>query len=68
MKIQLSELKRIIREVLEEEAGVPGKFFPYSGNPVTGEEVHSMDKGGLGQKKSARKRMKFSKKTKQTKR
>lgn len=50
MKIQLSQLRRIIREVLQEEAGVPGKFFPTSGEPVTGDEIDSMDKGGLGQK------------------
>ncbi len=56
MKIQLSQLRRIIREVLEEEAGVPGKFFPVSGEPVTGDEIGSMGKGGLGQKPKKSKR------------
>jgi hypothetical protein len=48
MKIQLSQLRRIIRETLEEQAWVPGRWYPSSGEPVDDEEVHTMAHGGLG--------------------
>jgi hypothetical protein len=47
MKIRLSELRRIIREVLEEEAGVPGHLVPGSSG-MSGEAVHSTEHGGMG--------------------
>ena len=48
MKIRLSELRRIIREVLEEEAGVPGHLVPGSSGPMSPEAVHSTEHGGMG--------------------
>jgi len=48
MKIRLSELRRIIRETLVEQGWVPGRWYPGSGEPLSDEEVHSMEHGGLG--------------------
>ena len=48
MKIRLSELRRIIRETLVEQGWVPGRWYPGSVEPVTDEEVHSMEHSGLG--------------------
>lgn len=48
MKIRLSHLRRIIRETLEEQGWVPGRWYPGTGEPVTDEEIHSMDHAGLG--------------------
>lgn len=48
MKIRLSQLRRIIRETLEEQGWPPGKWYPASGEPVEDEEVHSMGHAGLG--------------------
>lgn len=48
MKIRLSELRRIIRAVLQEQSTVPGKWDPRSGEPVSDEEIGTMDQAGLG--------------------
>jgi hypothetical protein len=44
MKIRLRDLRRIIREVLDQEAGVPGRFM---GN-VSGEDPSEEDMERLG--------------------
>lgn len=44
MKISLGELRKIIREVLDQEAGVPGRFL---GN-ISGEEPDEEDLERLG--------------------
>lgn len=48
MKIRLSELRRIIRSVLEEQAAVPGALVPGSSGPVSDKKITSMGAGGLG--------------------
>jgi len=48
MKIRLSQLRRIIREALEEQAWVPGRWYPGEGEPSTDNEVDRMGSGGLG--------------------
>ena len=48
MKIRLSDLRKIIRESLEEQGWVPGRWYPGSGEPVADDEVESMVHGGLG--------------------
>lgn len=48
MNIRLSELRRIIRDTLNEQGVVPGSWGPGSGDPATDEDVESMGKGGLG--------------------
>jgi hypothetical protein len=45
MKIRLGDLRRIIREALEEQGWVPGRWYPGDGEPVDREEV-----GKLGNK------------------
>lgn len=53
MKISLTQLRRIIREVVEEEAGVPGKWFPYDGEPVDQDDLELMATGGLGKRRKS---------------
>jgi hypothetical protein len=48
MKIRLSHLRRIIRETLDEQGWVPGRWYPGSGEAVDAEEIDSMTRGGLG--------------------
>jgi hypothetical protein len=50
MKIRMSSLRRIIRETLEEQGWVPGRWYPGDGEPVSDEEVELMGTGGLGHK------------------
>ena len=47
MKIQLSELRRIIREAILEQGWPPGRWYPGTGEPVSDDELHSMEHGGL---------------------
>ena len=49
MKIRLSELRRIIRDTIEEQAWVPGRWYPGTGEPVSDDEVEAMGQSGLGQ-------------------
>ena len=51
MKIRLSQLRKIIREVLREQTAVPGHWDPRTGEPVSGEEIDTMGIGGMGLKK-----------------
>lgn len=37
MKIRLGELKKIIKEILEEETWMPGKYYP-GAEPLSGED------------------------------
>ena len=46
MRIRISHLRRIIRETLEEQGWVPGRWYPGSGQPVTDDDVESMGHGG----------------------
>jgi len=39
MKISLSNLRKIIREALEEQGWVPGRWYPGTGEPVDREEL-----------------------------
>jgi len=49
MKIRLSELRRIIRDVLKEQSGgPPGHWFPQTANPLSDDEAAAMGTGGLG--------------------
>jgi hypothetical protein len=48
MKIKLSELRKIIREVVDQEATVPGKWHPSKGEPVDPDDIDLMGTGGLG--------------------
>ena len=48
MKIRLSELRRIIRSVLEEQTAVPGALVPGSSGPMSDKKIAAMGAGGLG--------------------
>lgn len=48
MKIRLSQLRRIIRETLDEQGWPPGRWYPGRAEPVSDEEVESMTHGGMG--------------------
>ena len=48
MKIRLSHLRRIIREVLEEQSWVPGRWYPGDGEPVDKDDIELMGQAGLG--------------------
>jgi hypothetical protein len=48
MKIKLSQLRRIIRETIEEQSVVPGKLSATSEDPITDDDVALMGSGGLG--------------------
>ncbi len=48
MKIRLSELRRIIREAILEQGWPPGRWYPGTGEPVSDEEIGSMDSAGMG--------------------
>lgn len=48
MKIRLSQLRRIIRETLDEQGWVPGRWYPGDGEPVDSDDIELMDAGGLG--------------------
>ena len=47
MKITVKQLRRIIREALEEQGWVPGKWYPGSGEPVDDEDLDRMGHGGF---------------------
>lgn len=48
MKIRLSELRRIIRETPLEQGWVSGRWHPDSAEPVSDDDIHSMEHGGMG--------------------
>ena len=39
-----------MREALSEETAVPGKWFPYDGEPMDPDDVELMGHGGLGKR------------------
>ena len=41
-------MRKIIREVLEEEAWLPGRWYPGQAEPVTDDEIETMGTGGMG--------------------
>ena len=43
----MSQLRKIVRETLREEAWPPGKWIP-SVDPIDDDEVDAMSTGGLG--------------------
>jgi hypothetical protein len=47
MKISVRQLRRIIREALEEHGWVPGRWYPSSGEPVDDEDLDRMGHGGF---------------------
>ena len=47
MKITIRQLRRIIREALEEQGWVPGRWYPGSGEPVGDEDVERMGNSGF---------------------
>lgn len=49
MKIRLSHLRRIIRETLDEQGWVPGRWYPDNGEPLDPDDVGLMSTGGLGE-------------------
>ena len=51
MRITIRQLRRIIRETLDEEGWPPGRWYPGDGEPVDPEEVELMTTAGLGRKK-----------------
>lgn len=48
MKIRLSHLRKLIRETIEEQGWVPGRWYPGDGEPVDPDDVKLMGTGGLG--------------------
>lgn len=47
MKITVAELRKVIREVLEEEADVPGRWRAGNGEPVKGKDIERLGHGGF---------------------
>jgi len=47
MKITVSQLRRLIREVLSEEADVPGRWRASDGEPVSDEDLVKLGTGGF---------------------
>lgn len=47
MKITVADLRRVIREVLEEEADVPGRWRAGNGEPVGGKDLERLGHGGF---------------------
>lgn len=50
MKIHIRQLRKIIREALEEDGWLPGRWYPNTGEPVSDEELDVMGHAGLGLK------------------
>jgi len=50
MKLRMSQLREMVREALSEETAVPGKWFPYDGEPMDPDDVELMGHGGLGKR------------------
>lgn len=48
MLIRLSKLRSLIREALEEQGWVPGRWYPGEGEPIDPDEISLMGTGGLG--------------------
>ena len=47
MKITVFELRKIIRESLEEQGWVPGRWMPTTGEPVDREDLERLGQGGF---------------------
>jgi|LakMenEpi03Aug12_release.lakeMendotaPanAssembly.Ray.scaffolds.fasta_scaffold1349083_1 hypothetical protein len=47
MKITVSQLRRLIREVLSEEADVPGRWRASNGEPVDQKDLERLGYGGF---------------------
>lgn len=45
---RITQLRRLIRETIEEQGWVPGRWNPTSGEPVDPESIDLMDTSGLG--------------------
>ncbi len=50
MKLRMSQLRKMVRDALNEEAALPGKWFPYDGESVDPDEIELMGTGGLGRR------------------
>lgn len=48
MKIRTPQIREIIREELEEQGWVPGRWYPSKGEPIDPDEVDLMGTDGLG--------------------
>jgi len=46
MKINVGQLRKIIREVLNEQGWVPGRWMP-GGEPIDDEDLEKMGHGGF---------------------
>jgi len=47
MKLTIAQLRRIIRESLEEQGWVPGRWYPSSGDAVDDEDLDRLGHGGF---------------------
>ena len=47
MKLTVAQLRRIIREALEEQGWVPGRWMPGTGEPVDGEDLERLGNHGF---------------------
>lgn len=47
MKLTISQLRRLIREVLEEQADVPGRWRASNGEPVDSDDLDRLGFGGF---------------------
>lgn len=47
MKITVEQLRRIIREALEEQGWVPGRWYPGSGEPVDAKDKERLGNHGF---------------------
>lgn len=48
MNIRISELRKIIRDVLKEQGWVPGRWNPTSGEEMSDDDISCMGSDGLG--------------------
>ena len=47
MKITVRQLRRIIREAIEEQGWPPGRWYPGSGEPIDDDDLDRMGHGGF---------------------
>lgn len=47
MKITVRQLRRLIRETLEEQGWLPGRWYPGSGEPVDDDDLDLLGHGGF---------------------
>lgn len=47
MKVTIKQLRRLIREAIEEQGWVPGRWMPTTGEPVDDEDLDRLGHRGM---------------------